>query len=249
MSTTEVTLSTTGIVLPYVEQLPWSELEKINTAEGKCFVVRDGEAQAVHVFSEATNRECSLFPTSGAPSMLIAGFVMHRIKDILPWEHAQSMVAAISPMTGQVLDTTTGLGYTAILAAHTAESVTAIELDPAVQELCRFNPWSQELFTNPKITQMMGDATDVVLDMESESFSRILHDPPAFSLSGDLYSGKFYGELYRLLKRGGRLFHYVGDPNSKASGGVTRGVLKRLQEAGFKKVIRHAEAYGVVAYK
>jgi predicted methyltransferase len=61
--------------------------------------------------------------------------------------------------------------------------VTAIELDPAVQELCRLNPWSQELFTNPRIAQMMGDAVDVVQELENERFSRILHDPPALGFS------------------------------------------------------------------
>jgi predicted methyltransferase len=89
----------------------------------------------------------------------------------------------------------------------------------------------------------------VVPTFADESFSRIMHDPPTFKLAGELYSGAFYCELYRILKRGGRLFHYIGDPNSKASGGVTRGVVRRLQEAGFPRVVRRAEAYGVVAYK
>jgi predicted methyltransferase len=124
-----------------------------------------------------------------------------------------------------------------------------IELDPGAQEMVRQNPWSQELLQNPRITQLLGDAFEVVPTLESERFSRIIHDPPTFSLAGDLYSGAFYRELYRLLKRGGRLFHYIGDPDSKASGGVTRGVLRRLQESGFSRVVRRPEAYGVVAYK
>ena len=84
---------------------------------------------------------------------------------------------------------------------------------------------------------------------EENSFLRIIHDPPTFSLAGELYSGAFYQQLFRVLKRGGRLYHYIGDPNSKASGGVTKGVLKRLQEAGFTRVIRRPEAFGVVAYR
>ena len=181
--------------------------------------------------------------------MLIAGFVMHRIKDIDPWQQSQRMVAAIAPITGSVLDTTTGLGYTAILAARNAESVTTIELDPGAQAMARHNPWSQELFTNPRITRVMGDASEVVPTFDDESFSRVVHDPPTFALAGELYSGAFYRELYRILRRGGRLSHYVGDPKSKASGGVTRGVMRRLQEAGFSRVSGNAEAYGVVAYK
>ncbi|MDQ6660672.1 MAG: spermine synthase, partial [Chloroflexota bacterium] len=91
------------------------------------------------------------------------------------------------------------------------------------QEIARLNPWSQGLFNNPKIQQIMGDTFEVVQGFEDESFSRIIHDPPVFSLAGELYSGAFYQQLYRILKRGGRLFHYIGDLNSKSSGTVARG--------------------------
>jgi predicted methyltransferase len=249
MSTASVTLTPNGVIFPGGAQLDWASLEKISQSEVNCYTVSEQGVQAIQTFSEETNRVCSLMPTRGAPSMLIAGFVMHRIKDIDPWQDTQRKIAAIAPVSGRVLDTATGLGYTAILAARSAEAVTTIELDPGAQAMARLNPWSQELFDNPKITQIMGDASEVVPELESESFSRVIHDPPTFSLAGDLYSGAFYRELYRVLKRGGRLFHYIGDPNSKASGGVTRGVLRRLQEAGFSRVVRRPEAYGVVAYK
>jgi uncharacterized protein len=249
MSEISATLNAEGVSFATGERLDWGSVEEISRSEVKCYMVSAQGIEPVQVFSEETNRVCSLLPTRGAPSMLIAGFVMHRIKGIDPWQHAQHMIAAIAPVTGAVLDTTTGLGYTAILAARTAESVTTIELDPGVQAIARQNPWSRELFTNPKITRVMGDACEVVPTFAGESFGRIVHDPPTFALAGELYSGAFYRELYRVLKRSGRLFHYVGDPKSKASGGVTRGVLWRLQEAGFSRVVGRAEAYGVVAYK
>ena len=181
--------------------------------------------------------------------MLIAGFVMHRIKDIDPIQDTLRKIAAISPIVGRVLDTATGLGYTAIESAKTADEVVTIELDPGVQEIARLNPWSQALFHSPKIRQIIGDSYEVVQTFEDGSFSRIIHDPPTFSLAGELYSGAFYQQLFRVLKRGGRLYHYIGDPSSRASGGVTKGALKRLQEAGFARVVRKPEAYGVVAYK
>lgn len=249
MTTASVTLGEDGVHFPGGEQLDWSGIEKISRSEVNCYIVGTPGLQAIQTFSESTNRVCSLMPTRGAPSMLIAGFVMHRIKEIDPWQDTRRKIAAITPVTGRVLDTATGLGYTAILAARTAETVTTIELDPGAQEMARLNPWSQELFGNPKITQVMGDAYEVVPTLASESFERIIHDPPTFKLAGELYSGAFYRELYRILKRGGRLFHYVGDPNSKASGSVTRGVVRRLHEAGFSRVAPRAEAYGVVAYK
>ena len=121
--------------------------------------------------------------------MLIAGFVMHRIKDIDPMQDTLRKIAAISPISGRVLDTATGLGYTAIEAARTADEVVTIELDPGAQEIARLNPWSRSLFISPNIHQIMGDAYEVVPTFEDESFTRIIHDPPTFSLAGDLYSG------------------------------------------------------------
>lgn len=249
ISSVGVTLDTEGVSFASGEHLRWAAIEKISQSEVNCYTVDEQGVQAVQTFSEETNRVCSLMPTRGAPSMLLAGFVMHRIKDIDPWQDTQRKIAALAPIKGTILDTATGLGYTAILAACSADAVTTIELDPGAQAVARLNPWSRELFTNPKITQIMGSAYEVVPTLASESFDRILHDPPTFKLAGELYSGVFYRELYRILKRGGRLFHYIGDPKSKASGGTTRGVLRRLQEAGFTRVTKRVEAYGVVAYK
>ena len=249
LSTVIVTLTSEGVAFPNGERLDWQSIEKIGKSEVNCFLLEDNTARPIQVFSEYTNRVCSLMPTRGAPSMLIAGFVMHRIKDIDPMQDTVRKIAAISPIVGRVLDTATGLGYTAIEAAKTADEVVTIEFDPGAQEIARLNPWSQALFHSPKIQQIMGDAYEVVQTFEDGSFARIIHDPPTFSLAGELYSGAFYQQLFRVLKRGGRLYHYIGDPNSKASGGVTKGALKRLQEAGFARVVRRPEAYGVVAYK
>lgn len=249
LSAVTVALAPEGITFPDGQRLDWHSIEKISKSEVNCFILQDSTIKPIQVFSEYTNRVCSLLPTRGAPSMLIAGFVMHRIKDIDPMQDTLRKIAAISPIAGRVLDTATGLGYTAIEAAKTADEVVTIELDPGAQEIARLNPWSRALFNNPKIHQIMGDACEVVQTFEDGSFSRIIHDPPTFSLAGELYSGAFYRQLFRVLKRGGRLYHYIGDPNSKASGGITKGALKRLQESGFARVTRKPEAYGVVAYK
>ena len=249
ISSASASLTAEGVNFASGECVAWADIEKISRSEVNCYNISADGIQPIQTFSEDTNRVCSLLPTRGAPSMLLSGFVMHRIKEIDPWQHAQRMLAALAPLSGAVLDTTTGLGYTAILAARSAATVTTIELDEGAQAMARLNPWSRELFANPKITQVIGDAYEVVPTFADESFERIMHDPPTFKLAGELYSGAFYRELYRVLKRGGRLFHYIGDPSGKASGSVTRGVLRRLQEAGFSRVTRRAEAYGVVAYK
>jgi predicted methyltransferase len=249
LSRVTVTLTPEGVIFPNGEQLSWQNIEKIKKSQANCFLLEDGRIKAIQVFSEETNRVCSLLPTRATPAMLIAGFTMHRIVDIDPMQDTLKKIATISPIVGRVLDTATGLGYTAIEAARTADQVVTIELDPGAQHIARLNPWSRGLFDNPKIQQLMGDAFEVVPTFEDESFSRVIHDPPVFSLAGELYSATFYQQLFRVLKRGGRLFHYIGDLNSKSSGTITKGVLRRLQEAGFSRVVRKPEAFGVVAYK
>jgi predicted methyltransferase len=84
--------------------------------------------------------------------------------------------------------------------------------------------------------------------LDAASFARIIHDPPQLSLAGHLYSENFYRELRRVLARGGRLFHYIGDPNSPFGSRTTSGVMRRLHNAGFARVVRRPEAFGLVAY-
>ena len=181
--------------------------------------------------------------------MLISGIPMHRIKGTNPHQDTLSKIKAVAPLKGDVLDTTTGLGYTAIEAAKTARHVITIEIDPTAQEIARLNPWSKDLFDNPKITQVIGDAFDEIETFDDESFSAIIHDPPMFSLAGDLYSLRFYQQTFRVLKPSGRIFHYIGDPESKSGARVTAGVIRRLQEAGYNRINRTPRAFGVVAYK
>jgi uncharacterized protein len=70
-----------------------------------------------------------------------------------------------------------------------------------------------------------------------------------FNLAGHLYGGDFYRELYRVLHRRGRLFHYIANPDSKSGATMTRGVMRRLEEAGFQRIERRAQAFGVIAQK
>lgn len=245
----ELVLDDKGLQLPTGSSLAWDQVEKIAGSGSSCFTIEDGTAQSIQFFSEQTDRIYSLYPTSGAPTMLISGIPMHRIKGTDPYKDTLEKIHAIKPVVGFVLDTATGLGYTAIEAARTAEHVTTIELDPAALKVCRLNPWSQELFNNSKISQFIGDSFDVVADMDAGSFTRVIHDPPAFSLAGDLYSGEFYGELYRVMRNHSQLFHYIGDPESKSGRIITAGVIRRLEQVGFRQVHRAPRAFGVVAIK
>ena len=249
-TTVTVDLTDDGVRLADGVMLAWPLLDSIARSENACFIVRDGEAEPVKRFSDETQRVDSLMPTPRAPTMLVSGFYMHRIKGTDPVADTAAKVAAISPVRGAVLDTTTGLGYTAIAAATAgAERVVTIELDATVLEICRANPWSAELFEDRRIEQRVGDAAEVIEELPSACFDRVLHDPPMFSLGGELYSAEFYRQLHRVLRPGGRLFHYVGNAASGSGQRVTRGVLQRLREAGFAQVVPRPEAFGVLAFK
>lgn len=247
MTESRVLLRPGHVKLPDGQMLTWSQLEEINRQERACFLVEEREISKIRFYSDSLNRYYSLMPTEGAPTMLISGLPMHRIKGTDPYRDTLSKLETIAPLSGMVLDTTMGLGYTAIEAAKTAEHVTTIELDPLVVEVCRLNPWSRDLFHNPKITMMIGDAFEEIRKFKDRSFKRIIHDPPTFSLAGELYSTDFYRQLRRVLKSSGRLFHYVGDPNSRSGRSVTKGVIRRLQEAGFTRIKSRPMAFGVVA--
>jgi predicted methyltransferase len=254
--------------------VPWDALRRVaaaTTAGGgwRCFAVhpatedgagdgggRDGrgapgaaDLREIQVFSPETNRRYSLLATAGAPTMLVSGVQMHRTAGQDPWSDTLAKVRCAAPLVGEVLDTCTGLGYTAVVAAATAASVLTVELDPAAVEVARQNPWSRSLFDHPRIERRIGDSAEVVDDLPDGRFSRVIHDPPVFGLAGDLYAGAFYRQLYRVLGRGGRMFHYVGNVASGSGQRVTRGVTQRLREAGFSRVVPRPEAFGVLAVK
>jgi predicted methyltransferase len=249
LTESEVRLQPESVLFPGGENLSWGIIEEISENEVACYSVDGNAARPIKGFSEFSGRVYGLMPTESAPTMLISGIPMHRIKDTNPHEDTLNKIKAVAPIKGDVLDTTTGLGYTAIEAVKTARRVVTIEIDPTAQEIARQNPWSRALFDNPKIEQIIGDAFDEIGEFEAESFSTILHDPPMFSLAGDLYSREFYEQAFRVLKPNGRMFHYIGDPQSKSGARTTAGVIRRLQEAGFKRVTRAPRAFGVVAHK
>ncbi|ASJ17176.1 hypothetical protein A3L04_08895 [Thermococcus chitonophagus] len=222
-------------------------IRKIARDEGTVYFIKEGE-----VFKAAIAREhfYKLVPTI-PPTIEINGIRMHRTKDTNPLRDTLAKVNTVNPREGEkVLDTCMGLGYTAIEAARRGAHVVTIEKDPNVIELARINPWSLELFSNSRIKIIHGDSYEVIKKFEDEEFNVIIHDPPRFSLAGELYSEKFYKELYRVLKPGGRLFHYVGNPGKKyRHKDIQRGVMERLRRAGFVRVRKVEEALGVVALK
>jgi len=230
--------------------ISWESLAEIAADPNGCYQMEPGGWRKIQCYSEQTGRVFTLYPTRGAPTMLISGLPMHRIKDTDPYQDTQEKIRAARP-AGRVLDTCTGLGYTAIAASRleAVTHVTTVELDPAALQICRANPWSQALFDHPKITQVIGDSAEQITHFPDGAFGRILHDPPYLSLAGDLYSLDFYREALRVLNHNGRMFHYIGDPESKSGRSATAGVIKRLEQAGFRRIERVPRAFGVTASK
>ncbi|HQY93246.1 methyltransferase domain-containing protein [Caldilinea sp.] len=229
--------------------LAWTEVEDIAEDDAGCYACTAEGVYKIQIFSEELQRVYTLYPTAGAPTMLISGIPMHRIKETDPHQDTLSKLRALGRIRGRVLDTCTGLGYTALAAAAHADHVTTVELDPAVHAIIQQNPWSCALFDAPNLTTSIGDVAEVIEAYPDQAFDAILHDPPMFSLAGELYSLAFYHQIYRVLRKGGRLFHYIGNPESRSGATVTRGVLKRLSEAGFQRLQDRPQAFGVTAVK
>jgi uncharacterized protein len=249
LTKSDVVLQESGVCLPEGQVVSWAELAELKKEERKVFAVGAGRLDQVRTFSDETGWARSLCPTTGAPTVLVSGFPMHRIKGIDPWEDTRRKIFALGHFKGRVLDTATGLGYTAIQAAKTAREVVTIELDPGALDIARLNPWSAALFDNPKIKLIVGDAFEEVATMLPGSFEAIIHDPPTAQFGGHLYSEEMYRRLLMLLRPGCRMFHYCGDPTSGHGVRTTEGVVRRLSAAGFAKVERHQEAFGLVAVK
>jgi uncharacterized protein len=248
VSQCEVAVTDLGATLDG-RSLLWEQVEWLCEQKNVAFEWLDGELTPVRAYSEEFSRMYQLMPTESSPALLLSGFTMHRFRDVTPVAGAHAMVKAVLPFKGALLDTATGLGYAAIEAARHATRVTTIELDVTVQHVAAKNAWSRALFENPKIERHIANSADLVRELPDNAFAAVVHDPPAINLAGELYAESFYAELHRVLNRGGKLFHYIGDPNSDSGARTTKGVVRRLLAAGFSKVTPLPAAFGVVARK
>jgi predicted methyltransferase len=180
-----------------------------------------------------------LIPTEwGAPTFEIDGIKMLTTQRTSPWVDAERKVALIRPRGKVILDTCGGLGYfAAFCLGGRSAHVHSYEKNADVIWLRSLNPWSpdnRESRTAGAMTLTHGDVTEHTRSHASGSIDAILHDPPRFGIAGELYSQAFYHELGRVLKRGGRMFHYTGTPNKRSSGReLAYEVAMRLRRAGF----------------
>jgi predicted methyltransferase len=181
-----------------------------------------------------------LVPTEwGAPTFEIDGIKMLPTSKESPFEDARRKVALVEPKGKTILDTCGGLGYFAALCLEAgAARIQSFEKNADVLWLRTLNPWSPDPdapASGGRLQLTHADVSQAIAQIGDASMDALLHDPPRFGIAGELYSQAFYDQLARVLRRGGRLFHYTGSPNKLTTGrDVPREVAKRLEKAGFK---------------
>src|SRR3989338_4343326 len=174
---------------------------------------------------------------------------MHRHTRLSPKKDTELKMEELSPVEGMVLDTCCGLGYTAIVAALTADKVVTYDLDPHVQEIARYNPYSAELFTNKKIELHHGDIAEAIDTMKDGTFDRVVHDPPTLKYAPDLYSLDFHRQLFRVMKERGILYHYCPQPQKTQGKLLYPRIVRQLKDAGFWEAEYHEKSSGIRAVK
>lgn len=198
----------------------------------------DGDEFAV--ISRFSGSLIKLVPTEwGAPTFEIDGIKMLPTSKESPVDDARRKVALVEPRGKVVLDTCGGLGYFAACCLEAGVArIQSFEKNPNVLWLRTLNPWSPDpeaVASGGRLQLTHADVSQAITQIADASVDALLHDPPRFGIAGELYSQVFYDQLARVLRRGGRLFHYTGSPNKLTSDrDVPREVEKRLEKAGFK---------------
>lgn len=230
------------------DEVDVGDLETIAGRENAVFFV---DGPDVFQLAIAGDRYYKLVPTAGAPTLEIDGIRMHRTKGTTPDRDAREKIDALGIRGGRVLDSCTGLGYTAVGALERgAELVVTIERRPEVLRLASMNPWSEALFGDERAHPIIGDAYDLVDALPGGFFDYVVHDPPRLTRAGHLYSSEFYSRLERVMRPGARLLHYTGEPGSKYRRvDLRRGVMERLRGAGLTNPRYLGHVLGVLCEK
>lgn len=248
LSEVSVVLGDGHVVLPDGSAVGFPDLRRVADRENTVFFSEDGTLYMVAI---SDGYFYKLVPTEGAPTLEVDGIRMHRTKGTKPDADAKEKVEALGIRRGRVLDTCTGLGYTAQAALERgADLVVSIELKPEVLRIAEMNPWSRGVFEDMRVHLLLGDAYNILDALPLGFYDYVIHDPPRLALAGHLYSQEVYAKIFRTLRRGGRLFHYTGEPGSRRRRvDLRRGVMRRLRQAGFEDIIYHEDIRGVTCRK
>lgn len=192
-------ISTKGILVP----------KKIK--DNVCYLFNT-KIRPIIFYSSKTKKVYKLVPTKDWPTITISSTQMHRTKNTSPKLDSLSKIKAVKPK-GIILDTCTGLGYTAILCSKYADLVYTFEKDINVLRIAKLNPYSAALFQKKNIKLINKDISKEIKKFKDRFFNRIIHDPPTFKYAPELYTESFYKELVRVLKYRGILYHYCPRPH------------------------------------
>lgn len=217
------------------------EIPAIRDDDQSCYVLLKGKLEKVQFFSPETNILYKLIPTSFRPILQCSGTSMHK-KEFVDRVEADKL-------TGKVLDAGTGLGYTAIAAAKTAEEVITIEKDKNVIMMAKYNPYSQELFCGKNIKRLMGNIVQKITAFPDGEFDFVIFDAGTPKSSDDFFSLKNYQQAYRVLKRNGKLYHYLPKHHVQRGRDFGGEAIERMRRAGFRLIERKVEESYVVMGK
>jgi predicted methyltransferase len=184
------------------------------------------------------------------PTVEISGIKMHVTQGSDPIIDTNNKILSFRSLRGFVLDTCLGLGYTSIAAGslNQIEHIYCCEFDKNIFQLCSENPWSQDLFSKKNIYPIIINVVDFLKLIPDNFLNIIIHDPPRFSLAPALYDITLYQLFFNKLKKGGEVYHYTGNPNTRTrKNPLYLETISRLKDVGFRKV---KKAYaGVFACK
>ncbi|MHA1615989.1 MAG: methyltransferase domain-containing protein [Candidatus Njordarchaeales archaeon] len=224
-----------------------SALERFSKWPHRIFAIEDDQEKPLMSYSNNHFYQLIALGPRVSPTIEINGIRMHRTEEITPFLDAKLKVLPLKIFKGaKILDICTGLGYTSIWVSRLGGDVLTIEKDRNVLELAEYNPWSYEL---EKIPIILEDALVAITKLPTNYFDRIINDPPRYSLAGELYSRDFFQEIFRVLKPGGMLFQYTGNPQEKYRGKkIVKGIMERLRSVGFR-VRQYKKALGLLCIK
>ncbi|MEM2391408.1 MAG: methyltransferase domain-containing protein [Candidatus Korarchaeota archaeon] len=222
----------------YVE-IPKSEIKQACKNPRRVYALSQSELIPLSIAgSNGKYYQLTLFENCITPTIEISGIHMHRVVVDPLYVDAKSKIQALNPNPrSSVLEVCTGLGYTTYWLLRSQCKVVTIEKSKEVLELASWNPWSRHL---EGVELILGDASEVLQHLPDNEFDFVVHDPPRIALSPELYTEDFYKELHRVMKRAGRLLHYVGEPKRKKGKHYhhIRSISNLLRNSGFS-IIRY----------
>ncbi len=215
--------------------------KKIRKDDKSCYIPVNGKIEKVQYFSDDTKSLYKLVPTSYRPILQISGTSMHKKAFVERIEKEK--------LRGKVIDSGTGLGYTAIAASRTAKEVFTFEIDKNVIEIAKLNPYSKKLFRKKNIKLKIGDITKEMKKMRKDEFDYAIFDPGTPKSSGEFFSLRNYKEAFRIIRKGGKIYHYLPKHHIKRGRDFGAEVIKRIKKAGFSEIERQVRDSYAVAKK